>query len=766
MRLIPMSESELAWDRFYDNDFALGQYRQWADPDAQAGIRQNWCRVEITWERGRPGRVLARLTRKLPAGGLDTRGCTHLRFLGAICPQAVLRLKINGRVHELRGKSDNVQYTIPINARRICSLEFELVARQAGRGAVALVWTALVDVRRDKERLIQRGCYDERWEGLLAPGLDAIRPEVTLGLLFNQSDLARIRSKARSALYAPWAKIIRRHARKYLASRPEALIGRFACQPLHYTRPPERQGLIGIGGYPADWDHFEWVAFAGLLDGDRRLLRQAARWMLSVASCEYWCNDFAGALPGSRWHHRCFTEAHLTEQMALALDWAGGALTPEGYALVRDAISQRGLPRIQHDFLESEYIRSMNQGIVFNSGRIMGLLALSKIWPRAAVRLPELRADIREMFAKTFDRDGGSVEGPAYWHYTLEAGLPGVIALARHDRCAPARLLPAKIRRVPNYPFIFVSTSNPAASLPIADSRGTPVCTGDLAAMLAHVFPGRAAHRLAAWALRRPEMGGNPAIALIFGPSRLAPPAPLVPEFEVRRRSGQAVVCRKLAGVGQVRLQFYGAPGCGGSHSHQDRGNLLLEAGGEWVLVDRGVGSYHNPEQNVKRPEAHNLLVPDMPDGSVPFQDLSHKRDIYPRAVYRRGVFHAVMDTTAAWPGHVRLCRRTVHSPQPGVFDICDELEFAGAFGAALHLHTPLTLKERTAAGWRLESARLQVLVSPQWPVAEGRFAVEDFGIGSAGKAYGHLVLRAAPAHRLRLVTRITIAPQSDGKIS
>ena len=72
MRLIPMSTSELAWDLFYE-PLALRHYRRWLASDAQATVRQTWCRADVSWERGGHGKTVARLTRELPRGGFDTR---------------------------------------------------------------------------------------------------------------------------------------------------------------------------------------------------------------------------------------------------------------------------------------------------------------------------------------------------------------------------------------------------------------------------------------------------------------------------------------------------------------------------------------------------------------------------------------------------------------------------------------------------------------------------------------------------------------------
>ena len=757
MRFMPMSDSELTLDLFYaPGPSALDYYQVWLASGIGATIRQNWCRAEVSWEQGKVGRPAARLRRKMPRKGIDTHGHKQLRFFGAIATDALLRLTINDETQELRGHDDPEQYTLPIVGERIRRLAFEYVPQSPGVGAATLMWLALVDPERDAQRLTPRGYYEDSWEGFLLSEGQEVEPKVEIGLLFGQEELADLRVKAASPLYKPWMEALRKQARAMLKVRPESLIGEYACAPLHYTRPAEREGLTSFG-------RIQWLAFVGLLDNDLRMLRHAARWMLSFASCRYWYNDFGGELPGVWWHHRAFMEADISLQCALGLDWAGAALTRSGKEMIRDAIARRGLPRIQQDYVDPhvEEIRHINQGIVFNSGRIMALLALAKEWPRAATRLQEAEDDGREMFGNTFTSDGGTVEGPSYWQYTLGAGLPGVIALARYRCCRPSELLPTKLQRAPGYPPAFTSTARPGQSLAIGDSRGGPICSPDLAAMLTRVFPGPESERLASYILRRSAPGGDIPTVIIFGPRELGDVTQLVPEFAVLEGTGQALVCREMPEVGPVRLQVVGGPVArltvGGSHSHEDRGNILLEAGGEELLIDRGIGGYSSAlGLLLKRPAAHNLLVPDRPDGSPAYQDLSYKSDIVPQASYECGLFRAVIEASAAWPEPVARSRRTVLSSTPDVFEITDELELTQPLGATLHLHTPCQARWEGQA-WVFVGKGVELLIEPQWSVAEAQFAEDDFGAGAHGSACGHLQLRAASGKAHHLVTRLTV---------
>ncbi|MFC1452856.1 heparinase II/III family protein [Verrucomicrobiota bacterium] len=759
MRLMPMSESELAWDMFHEGEMgALDNYRRWVAPNMGCEVAQKGFKATVTWERAKKGKTVARLTRTVPRGGIDTRGHRHLRFYIGIDPEVRVRIIVNGKTHRLKGNGEPDHYAVPIGGTRVRSLVLEFDALEDGRGGASLVWIAFLHAQRDKRRLEQAGHYDASWDGLLLPPDESITPRVEIGLLFDNKDLARLRRKARTPTYRPWLTMLNRDVREMMEARPESLIARFACPPLHYTRPPERIGLSGNGGYGGTWSGFERIAFLGLLEKDAEKLRFAARWMLSLAHCQYWYNDFAGELPGSRFHHRAFTEACVTKEVSLALDWAGCALTETGRDVVRDAIARRGLPRIQQDFIDpyTEYIRDMNQGLLFNTGRILGLAALSSTWPRAEYRLAEAEADSWEMFERTFLSDGGTIEGPGYWQATISVAMVGAIALARQRGCSVVKVVPKRICRCPEYPPILASIVRRGRGLRVSDGAGGSVCTGSLAAMLSHAFPGKASRALASFVLRNSEAGGDASLVLIFGPSRLGSGRTIVPEFGVLEKTGHTVVCRKMNGVGRVRLQFYGSAGGHIGHSHEDRGNILLEAGDETILVDRGVGLYTSAIQVSKRPEAHNLLVPDMPDGSVPCQDIGHKNDICPKQSYRNGRFRGAIDTTEAWPKHVTRCRRTVVSDSPGVFVVTDELELRRSLGATLHLHTPLKARRKDGK-WVLSGKRVEAVVEPGWPVVDSSFVREDMRIKRPGSLLGHLQLRCEAAGKHRLVTRITV---------
>ncbi len=202
----------------------------------------------------------------------------------------------------------------------------------------------------------------------------------------------------------------------------------------------------------------EPLALMGLIDQNPAFSRMAARMAMSVAHCTHWCESPMGVHPGASWHHRSFQETYYAAACALVLDWAGGCLTPHGRQVIQDAIVMKGLPRMESDFKRMEYIRYMNQGIVFSIGRILGLLALIPSYPRYASQLEEAERDLHEMIDAYILDDGVILEGPGYWAHAFLDICPLFYTLARHRGRSMKDYATGKIRKTGDFALSLLST--------------------------------------------------------------------------------------------------------------------------------------------------------------------------------------------------------------------------------------------------------------------------------------------------------------------
>ena len=362
--------------------------------------------------------------------------------------------------------------------------------------------------------------YTAAWPGALLAAAFPPRPEI--GILFDEEGLAGLREKLRAGpLQAAFARL-RDQARQDMALDPEAEISRYIAKPDRRwcrTRDMARTCTAGI---------MERLAFVGLIDGDREMSVMAARMALSAAHCEYWCESILGVFPGASWHHRSFTEEIYCRACALVLDWAGFCLTPHGKQIVRDAIIMKGLPRIESDFKRMEYIRHMNQGIVFSSGRIFGLLSLLPAYPRYRGLVDEAERDLHEMIDSYVQADGGTLEGMGYWNFTFSTAMPLLYALARYHGRAFEAYVPPAVVRTADYALSMLSTAGDGTRyLPVNDAHAGRAIAPGLVAAYAGIDPRPAWQSLYAAMLHHEDEEPD-LYHLIVAPAAAGAAAPIV----------------------------------------------------------------------------------------------------------------------------------------------------------------------------------------------------------------------------------------------
>lgn len=746
MFLTPINEAEAVIEPFFAGDQAPDGSRL----DVLAPYRVQWARgargtvsptAAITINGAEPDGPALVLERRcdLPVHGYD-----RLIVFASLSHNLTLRVTgiVDGK-HQVflgnaRGRDTYEEYSGPMRGKRLSSLRLEFAVCENRPCTAQLNWIGMANRAALRRMEARRPVYDPTWPGRLARR--AVAPRTPqLGLLFDQ----------RPPRDGPVMAALRQRARELMRIDPEAQIGRFLPGPdRRFTRVRDlhRQWLGA--------DVSDVLAFVGWVDDNPAMSRHAARMALSLAQCEVWTSGFMGAFPGFTAHPRCFQESFTLRALPLVLDWAGHWLTPYGREVIRDAMILKGLARVESDFARWEYIRGMNQGIMFSIGRILAYLALVPTYPRYRARLAEAERDLHEMIRAYIKPDGGTLEGMGYWHIIGDV-LPVLVALARYHRVPFADYVPARLHQTGDFAVAMLSTVGDGTYFLPVNAARRPRVTLRIARGFAALTRRREWCELAARLPAEPdycsllfEVPTVPTARAEGCASRRAAAGVL----RVFRQTGQASICR--AGV---LFHLCSGPSSGG-HSHQDKGSFILEAHGEILALDRGTTDYANPEHKWMATAAyHNLLVPETADG-VPLeqqpQTTAGGRLLAARLV--RGVARIASDNTEAWPkGLFRRNVRRVVSPAPGEFLIKDEIWLARplVLGWRLQTNHPITA---TPAGWRVRGKRASLLIEPvNWrPVS---VIIEQRGVDHTGTVVNMLVLRTAPTRRQCLHTRLLV---------
>lgn len=661
MKIIEINEAEAIIEPFFDggtSDYTdpdpryrvLDEYEVQALNGAVARAEQAWAFANLSVDRTVPGKPVLQLRRRCD---IDLTDYDTFILFGSLPKDFRLWVdaEIDGRVQRLldgvAGSGSSDEYTAPFAGKRMAALTITIASLSDGIEG-NLCWLGLAHSGRLEQMLSRKPQYPADWPGCFAQNPPAT-PVPDIGILLGEKELPALREKLKKPPFAAVYQQKKEQAVRDMAICPESYIGRFVP---HYDRrwnrsrdkawaPDLSQNACGMH------TAIENLAFVGMVEGNVEMLRMAARHALSVAHCEYWCESPMGVLPGATWHHRSFTENIYCKTVALVLDWCGQLLTPFAKQILRDALAMKGLPRIESDFRRVEYIRHMNQGIVFSYGRVFAQLALLPRYPRYARDLEQSEADLKEMIASYVQSDGGVLEGPGYWMFTFNEVLPAFYALARmhgqpftcyRDIFAGTGGFELSMLSVEDDSTVLhpVNDAHPCTHVSCALAGSFFQFTGDMAwkdlyeRLLAQGQMDKDTFALIACPLPDGRVSGEDHISRIF---------PVTGQLG-SLRTGKDLLTRVHLCTGPTYP----------THFHADKGSLLLEAGGYTLCPDCGSANYFESELfYLRHARSHSLLYPMRADGVLSVQGRDERGGTVLHAAEYEGAIDFASDDTAAW---------------------------------------------------------------------------------------------------------------------
>jgi hypothetical protein len=763
MSLLPINENEAILEAFWNGDKNGDDSRL----DVLAPYR-------VTWSKGASGSVRPPAYFTLlapPASGpalILERDCDvdlggYDRFvLGGSLPKSVrvrLLARLDGRwqtvIADAVGSDACDEFEGAFRGSRLTGLRFEFTLSGPAPAAVSLTWLMVADSAGLARMLTRKTAFDPSWPGLLESSDATARPQ--LGLFFDAADLKSLRAKVRLRHLKPHYEALLAQADKFLAIQPEELVGSYAPGG-DITRSGRKVTTPWIAHGVADL-----LAFAGIVEENPAFSRQAARMALALAHCGHWTHSFLGVLPGTIGHPRCFSESYILLPLPMVLDWAGHCLTPVGRELIRDAMILKGLARVESDFRRWEYIRHMNQGLLFTPGRIHAYLALEKTYPRYRANLAEAERDMNAMLDHYLQPDGGTLEGMGYWHSVGEV-FPTLYAMARRHGKPFLVGRGERVRRTSDFALAMLSTADHGDEFLRINQIGSHHARPSL--MMAAVFA--TAMKGSSWGHRYARIAAEADpeadwFHLLVAPETLPGRAAKSEEspFYHFPATGHAGVRREAGGIGAVRFHLFSGPSRGG-HSHQDKGSFLVEAAGETLVMDRGTTGYGDPVHLLMGKAAwHNLVVPETADGTPMEQHpLTTPGGKLTLAKFSNGVFDIKCDNRRAWePGLFRRNLRRVHSSAAGVFEIEDDLSLRTSHAVAFRLNCPHTLTQDDTGAWTMVGKRARLRITPvNWKPVAATATVA--GVDWLGHPVWLLRMATAVATSHRLLTLLEVLPK------
>ncbi len=757
-RLIRVSPAEAIVDPFYENQFSCLERYAFRDfIPGRCTWSQAWHFLDLRFDAREGDGLLGRLSRacRIDAAAFDAFRVrlslsTNVRVAAFLTVDGVER-----RVIDEPGRGEFREYGGGFTGRGLEGIRLEFHAIAPGRAVGKIEWTMLENVDGLRRLDAARQAYDPAWPGYLRDdvALEDMRP--TIGLWFGAEDLATLRRKAASPLYAKVMANLRGTAAKFLAIEPERSIADVA----RYLYPFTRDRIWYVDGLPEYYVGAAACGLVGLVDRDPAALRMAARIALSQAFCGSW-DAWLDTVPETVWEDRGFPNFIIGVGCALALDWAGCFLTDRGREVLVKALADKALPRIQQSLMKHDYMWYSNQGAWDVYGSIVCSVAIASRWPHGDMFLDRSMEILNGIVERYIADDGGAFEGMEYQLHTMAFAMLAAIAYGRLRGRPFAEVASSKLAKSVDYLLAIASEGrHPGSGLPMSDGGRVGALMAAHSLSLLHRLTGaRALEPLLAKVLPRVEPDtsmrlDNPA-ALIFGPEQLGEGPVATPRFRILEDSGLLTSSRATP-HGAVRVVLTGCGAKDAGHSHHDRGSMIVEAFGESVLNETGMIDYQVPEHVLLgEPRYHCIACPGSMD-VLPRQVLPTPTNVVPVGTGDHQRLEAEIDVTAAWGVTVRSARRRIESPRPEELTVVDTFEL-DPDGPATVIFNTIGSIEQIGDGWRVRVGRVVADIMPAWRPARSR--VTDNMYNAAGEPCRALMMEAAPSRTHRLVTLIRLS--------
>lgn len=698
MQITPINEAEAIISPFWDG--AFDESSHWTvDPGTAHGlvVRQNWCWLTFEWAR-RPAVGPALRMRRVC--GVDCDNYDQL-VLSVMAPKnAVVRIvaETNCGVRRFEAPPAGVwkkELVLDLGgATRIEAVILEVEPGSDGIEQGWFNWLGLQHSRRLARMLKSSTAWSAQWEKHLKD--ESFEPEFkpSYGLVLNARELhaLRRRHEALTAGDKPSPFVAAGLAAQ--ATPPESMIHEFVnlWDDSRYNRERDHGKFILIHGLNA--------AIAGHLLQDKRLLRLAARYAMSIGMCGRWDDGFICRFPGGTFNHVCFVQSLCAYEVAGILDLAGEYFTDLGRDFLLRRLAEEAIGAIQYNTWNKDYIFHCNQLSWFTPGRMLALGVLNRHWPRVRPYLDIAYRELCESLDHTVLPDGGYLEGPTYFRCVgRDAGL-GVYHYSRAIGESMETLIPQAMKRCGDFAEVVESADLAQDVVPFCDA--VPLHDLISQAIMAGLLPDSAWARMLRKTLARaagwpvdplydpeappPNMLDN---CIAWGLAERMASVPSEPQpFVALPDMGPMTSHRRLGGH-WVKLFIQGNH-AGAGHTHEDKGSFVLQFGDDTFAMDPGTCGYSLPLAGVLHNcERHNMLVPyGVAERPAPQCPLMH--DVKPKGCGDATVFHAEIDATPGWDNYYLRWHRNWDSPTPDTLTITDEYELASGEGVEFYWQTCL----------------------------------------------------------------------------
>lgn len=352
------------------------------------------------------------------------------------------------------------------------------------------------------------------------------------------------------------------------------------------------------------------LAIAGWLLDEPKYSRQAARLILALIAMK-WCEGPICDLEGSKFHHVCFREDHLSTEVILAMGFLGGMFTPKAQQWIDDKV-EAAWKVVCAKNSEPGYRNFMNQGIVGSRGAMLGALYLQRVRGGYEKNIEAIYQRHSKLVTTYLTDEGHCAEGGNYFEYSLSTSILLWHTYAKYAKKGWKEVVPEVFYKAGRYQEAIMSVnSRQGCRIPINCGGGQPVSTLLLVYMtLVCDFPEGNNYLIARFEGEKMQQEGTAFDMLfyLYYKEQVKPHPYYRPQVEEISMSRSGLLTYRN---GSTKLLAAAERNPYTAHFHEDRGMVVLEAEGERLLPDLGTTGYGNPACLVMDKQGyHNIACP------------------------------------------------------------------------------------------------------------------------------------------------------------
>lgn len=495
---------------------------------------------------------------------------------------------------------------------------------------------------------------------------------VPFGLYFSREDIPALREKVKTGLAKQiWEKLYKNAESLLVTWHPEENVSQY----MSLAKARDLLRKIHILG------------LAYVISGDPRFADLTRRTLLSTTQYGEW-RDY-NEHGGDR-HPAALETAEMLKGVATGYDWVYNALTPQERELICQAMLDKAMFKLA-DFIvnpSKRWAKLNNWGEVIIGGFGVGALVLRDTYPQAQKWLDDAVAYFSEALDNYYHPDGAVDEAIRYWNYAgaytlflMEPLRRGGIANFYEHEGWKNTMQYAYHMRVP-------TAKGRSGTIAFNDCNYGEGPIAMIPVRFASYYKDPAAQYF--WQLNFGEEfatneWGELAFVLLWYDPSVEPEPPELP-LSKHFKSLDWVLLR--SGWEEDDLLFAFKAGLGEGHNHMDRNSFILEAYGERLAVDSGVGSYTEPLYR-------SWYIPTVSHNTLLFESRGQKKarapivQFWPASTYD----YLIGDASANYDRPVEMFKRHVLYLRPSWLLLIDECTLTNEVAIQWQLHTLGSLK-------------------------------------------------------------------------